>query len=264
MKIIFESMDIANANEKDMQTLLSVMRSIASTRMEKTAEEPVKVETPKKEAPKQEEKKPQPAPKKAEEPKKVEEPAKKVEPKKEEAKKETPVKVEEKKEVKSVEPAKVEEKKAEKPVEPVKTDDKKPIQGTVAEVKATNTGKPDETKSTDNGRPDETKSADNGNMAKGVAPEKAVDKVEVTKKDEVKEQKEETPKDKVSEPVQQENVTPKVTRDEVLTLGRQLMASGKGEQVSIIMKSKYNATKFSEIRDSQLEEVYATFKRLMA
>lgn len=95
--------------------------------------------------------------------------------------------------------------------------------------------------------------------------------VEEPKKDKpVKEEKPRQRQHKAEEPKQEEapketekeEATPQVSRTDVINLGKKLVKEGHGKDVSKLMKDTYNATKFSDISDDQLPEVYKAFKEI--
>ena len=57
-------------------------------------------------------------------------------------------------------------------------------------------------------------------------------------------------------------VTPEVSRDDVIKLGKKLVKDGKAKKVNELMTGTYGAHKFSDITDDQLPDVYKAFKEL--
>ena len=72
--------------------------------------------------------------------------------------------------------------------------------------------------------------------------------------------KAEEPKDepKAEEP------TPEVSRADVIALGKKLVKNGKTDEVISFMKEKYDVSRFSDVPDQMLPEVYAAFKEMEA
>ena len=59
-----------------------------------------------------------------------------------------------------------------------------------------------------------------------------------------------------------EEATPQVSRTDVINLGKKLVKEGHSKDVTKLMKDTYGATKFSDITDDQLPEVYKAFKEI--
>lgn len=86
-------------------------------------------------------------------------------------------------------------------------------------------------------------------------PAKEVEALKAEKKVEPKQEK--APKEG-----EKKEATPQVSRTDVINLGKKLVKDGHGKDVSKLMKDSYNATKFSDISDDQLPEVYKAFKEI--
>ena len=96
---------------------------------------------------------------------------------------------------------------------------------------------------------------------KAVKPEPVEEPVKETETSKV-EKKEEPKQEEAPKETEKKEATPQVSRTDVINLGKKLVKEGHGKDVSKLMKDTYNATKFSDISDDQLPEVYKAFKEI--
>ena len=118
----------------------------------------------------------------------------------------------------------------------------------------------------DEPKTEEPKEAESAPQANPPAPKKSASKKKPAPKKEEKpeedEPKEEEAKQEELDTATDEGPapTPEVTRDEVIALGKKLTKEGK--KVAALLKDNYGVTRFADITDDQLPEVYEKFKEM--
>ena len=128
------------------------------------------------------------------------------------------------------------------------------------------TEEPKEAESAPQANPPAPKEAESAPQANPPAPKKSASKKKPAPKKEEKpeedEPKEEEAKQEELDTATDEGPapTPEVTRDEVIALGKKLTKEGK--KVAALLKDNYGVTRFADITDDQLPEVYEKFKEM--
>ncbi|MBR1697676.1 MAG: hypothetical protein IJ712_05565 [Anaerovibrio sp.] len=114
------------------------------------------------------------------------------------------------------------------------------------------------------------KEAESAPQANPPAPKEDKKKLATKKKPVPKKEEEPKAEEPKEEEAKQEELdtatddgpapTPEVTRDEVIALGKKLTKAGK--KVAALFKDTYGVTRFADITDDQLPEVYEKFKEM--
>lgn len=93
-------------------------------------------------------------------------------------------------------------------------------------------------------------------------PRRGRPKKEEAKKEKVEEKAEEPAEEEPVEEKAEPEATPEVSRTDVINLGKKLVKGGHGKEVNKLMKGTYGVSKFSDITDEQLPDVYKALKEI--